>query len=110
MLKKLLAVVALLCSVTAFAAVDVNKATDAELDAIKGIGPAMSSRILDERKKGAFKNWDDLLTRVKGVGPANAARFSADGLTVNGDAFKTTAATPAKAEKPADKKAETAKK
>ncbi len=117
MLKKLLAhmlaIVALLCAATSFAA-DVNKATEAELDGVRGIGPAMTARILDERKKGAFKDWDDLIGRVKGVGPANAARFSKEGLTVNGDAFKAAAATPAdktsKSDKAAEKKTDTAKK
>ena len=71
-----------------FAAVDVNKATVAELDGIKGIGPAMSTRILDARKKGEFKSWDDLLARVKGIGQGNAAKYSAGGLTVNGAPFK----------------------
>ena len=113
MLKKLLAVVALLCAATSFAA-DINKATEAELDGVRGIGPATTARILEERKKGAFKDWNDLIDRVKGVGPANAARFSKEGLTVNGEAFKTAAATPAdktsKADKAADKKTDTAKK
>ncbi len=113
MFKKLLAVVALMCAATSYAA-DVNKATEAELDGVRGIGPAMTARILDERKKGAFKDWDDLIGRVKGVGPANAARFSKEGLTVNGDAFKAAAATPAdkaaKADKATDKKTDTAKK
>jgi len=119
MLKKLLAAMALLCAATSFAA-DVNKASEAELDGVRGIGPAMSARILEERKKGAFKDWDDLIGRVKGVGSTNAERFSKEGLTVNGEAFKATAATPAdkkakadktaKADKAADKKTETAKK
>jgi competence protein ComEA len=88
MVKKLLAVLALLCAATSFAAIDVNKATVADLDGIKGIGPAMSARILDARKKGEFKSWDDLLARVKGIGQGNAARYSAGGLTVNGEPFK----------------------
>ena len=69
MLKKILAVLAMLYAFAAFAAVDVNKATATELDGIKGIGPVMSKRILDERKKGEFKNWDDLMVRVKGIAP-----------------------------------------
>lgn len=113
MWKKLWAVAALLCAATSFAA-DVNKASEAELDGVRGIGPAMTKRILEERKKGAFKDWNDVIERVKGVGPANAARFSKEGLTVNGEAFKAAAATPAdkaaKADQAADKKTETAKK
>jgi competence protein ComEA len=51
MLKKILALVAMLYALNCLAAVDVNKAGAAELDSIKGVGPAMSERILDERKK-----------------------------------------------------------
>ena len=108
MLKKILALVAMLYAAACFAAVDVNKANAAELDSIKGIGPSMSTKILDERKKnGNFKDWPDFIDRVKGVGEGNAAKFSTDGLTVNGAAFKGAAATPAakKEDKKEDKKA-----
>lgn len=87
MLKKLLlAVVTLIASMGfAFAQVDVNKADQAALDGIKGIGPKMSKAILDERKKGGdFKDWGDLEARVKGVGEKSAVRLSDAGLTVNG--------------------------
>jgi competence protein ComEA len=105
-------VLALLCA-TSFAAVDVNKASPTELEAVKGIGPSMSARIVAARKAGAFKDWTDLQTRVKGVRAANATKFSADGLTVNGAAFSATAVAKADtravpAPKPA--KAATAKK
>lgn len=99
MLKKILAVVAMLYAAACFAAVDVNKATAAELDGIKGIGPGISTKILDERKKGSFKDWTDFVDRVKGVGEGNAAKFSAEGLTVNGQTFKG-AAPAAKKEEP----------
>ena len=97
MLKKLLLLVAMLYASAAFAAVDVNKATAAELDGIKGIGPGISTKILDERKKGNFKDWTDFIERVKGVGDGNAAKFSTEGLTVNGAGFKGAPAAPAKA-------------
>lgn len=107
MLKKILAIVTLLYAAVAFAAVDVNKATAAELDGIKGIGPAVSTKILDERKKGNFKDWNDFISRVKGVGEGNAAKFSSEGLTVNGAGFKATAAAaPAAPAAKADSKAE----
>jgi competence protein ComEA len=93
MWKRILAILAMLYAVAAFAAVvDVNKATAAELDSVKGIGPAISSKIIDERKKGSFKDWQDFIARVKGVGEKNAAKFSSEGLTVNGSAFKGAAA------------------
>jgi len=93
MLKKILAVLAMLYAAAAFAAVDVNKATAADLDGLKGIGPVMSQRILDERKKGKFKSWEDLISRVKGISEGNAAKFSGEGLTVDGTEFKPAAAT-----------------
>lgn len=99
MLKKILAIVAMLYASLAFAAVDVNKATAAELDGIKGIGPGISTKIIDERKKGNFKDWNDFIERVKGVGDGNAAKFSSEGMTVNGAAFKGAAAPAAKEEK-----------
>jgi competence protein ComEA len=104
MLKKILALVAMLYAAASFAAVDVNKASAADLDGIKGIGPTTSTRILDERKKGNFKDWNDFIERVKGVGEGNAAKFSAEGMTVNGTAFKGAAAAPAKADAKTDAK------
>ena len=98
MFKKLLAFFAAMSLVAAFAAVDVNKASEAELDGLKGIGPVTTKLIVTERKKGEFKNWDDFITRVKGVGDKNAAKFSAEGLTVGGASYKGAAAAPAKAD------------
>ena len=50
MKKTLLALVLGLATALSFAAVDVNKATEADLDSIKGIGPGTSSKILQERQ------------------------------------------------------------
>ena len=106
MLKKILAVVAMLYAAACFAAVDVNKATEAELDSVKGIGPAISTRILDERKKGNFKDWNDFVVRIKGVGEGNAAKFSSAGLTVNGAPFKGAAPAAASTDEVKNSKAE----
>ncbi len=108
MFKKISAfVAALLLTAVAFAAVDVNKGTAAELDGVKGLGPAKSKLILDERKKGEFKSWDDLISRVKGMGEKSAAKLSAEGLTVGGASYKAAAAkTEAKADAKADTKAD----
>ncbi|MDB5892637.1 MAG: hypothetical protein JWQ88_168 [Rhodoferax sp.] len=105
MLKKILAAMAMLYAAATFAAVDVNKATAADLDGVKGVGPSISTRILDERKKGNFKDWNDFIERIKGVGEGNAAKFSAEGMTVNGDAYKGANALPAKVEAKKDTKA-----
>src|SRR3954468_23088416 len=104
MFKKIIATLVLLLSAAmAMAAVDVNKATEAELDSVKGIGPGTSKVIISERKKGDFKSWDDFITRVKGVGEKRATSLSEAGLTVGGTGYK-----PATAKK--DDKATTAKK
>ncbi|MBS0450276.1 MAG: helix-hairpin-helix domain-containing protein [Proteobacteria bacterium] len=101
MLKKLLAGLAMLAAASAFAAVDANKATPADLDGIKGVGPAMSQRIVDARKQGEFKSWDDFMARVKGVKEKKAEKLSSEGLTVNGQSFKSAAAPAAAAAAPA---------
>ncbi len=92
MLKKIITLIVALSAALCFAAaLDINKASEAELDSIKGIGPATSSKILAERKKASFKDWSDFIARVQGIGEANAARFSAEGVTVNDLSFKATA-------------------
>ncbi len=102
MLKKLVSIFLMMSAAFAFAAVDVNKATVADLDSIKGIGPAISGKIIDERKKGNFKDWNDFIERVKGIGDGNAAKLSTAGLTVNGSSFS---GAPAATTKPASKTA-----
>jgi competence protein ComEA len=103
MIKKLMLAVATLVATMgfAFAQVDVNKADAAALDSVKGVGPAMSKKIIDERSKGEFKDWADFQKRVKGVGDKNAAKLSQAGLQVNGKSKEGAAM----AAKPADAKA-----
>jgi competence protein ComEA len=40
--------------------------------------------ILEERKKGQFKDWPDFESRIKGIGGKSADKLSEAGLTVNG--------------------------
>ena len=63
-------------------AVDVNRASEAELDGIKGLGPSSTARILKAREAGPFQSWEDFMARVKGIKPATANKLSAAGLTV----------------------------
>ena len=101
MLKKIVAFATLaLASMAALAAVEANKGSAAELDALPGVGPALSQRILDARKQGEFKDWNDLMARVKGVKEKAAAKLSGAGLTVNGKPY----ADAPKAAAPAPKK------
>ena len=105
MIKKLLCVLAMLfATATAWAAVDVNKADQATLESVKGIGTKMSTRILDERKKSPFKDWADLMVRVKGVKEGTATKLSKEGLTVNGASYNSAAPAPKPAAKKDDKK------
>jgi competence protein ComEA len=81
-------VVALMCCHTALA-LDINQANEAELDSIKGMGPALSAKVLKVRAHGAFKDWPDLIHRVSGIRQNKAQLFSEQGLTVNGESFTT---------------------
>ncbi|WP_342129142.1 ComEA family DNA-binding protein [Hydrogenophaga sp. OTU3427] len=74
------------------AAVDANTASAADLDSVKGVGPGTSSKIMDARKSGPFKDWNDLIDRVSGIGPGSATKLSANGLTVNGATYVGTTA------------------
>ena len=66
------------------AGVDVNSASPAQLQEIKGIGPKMAQVIIDERERGGrFDSLTDLSERVKGIGPKKAAALQAGGLTVD---------------------------
>jgi competence protein ComEA len=86
MLKRLLVLIAgLLFAAGLAVAQEVNKADQAALDSVKGIGPKLSKAIVDERNKnGNFKDWDDFEKRVKGIGDKNSTKMSEAGLTVNG--------------------------
>ncbi|KAF7598093.1 MAG: competence protein ComE [Candidatus Dactylopiibacterium carminicum] len=70
MLKKLLlaCITCFALNGLALAAVNINTATQEQLEALPDIGPAKARAILDYRKaNGAFKRIDDL-KNVKGIG------------------------------------------
>lgn len=110
MIRNFLSLLLAVFALNAFAAVDANQATRADLETVKGIGPGLSAKIVDARKTGQFKDWGDLVERVGGIGPGNAAKLSQAGLTVGGASYdgKPVAAAPAKEAKA--KKAEKAEK
>ena len=96
MFKQILAALAaLVFAAAAHAAVDANTASQAELEAIRGIGPTLSTVIGSERNKTVFQDWSDLVGRVKGLGERNAAKFSERGLTVDGKPYAATTSTSA---------------
>lgn len=75
-------------------ATDINQASEADLDSLKGVGPATTQRILAEREKAPFADWANLMARVKGLRPTTARKLSDQGLTVNGVPFGGTPARP----------------
>ena len=64
--------------------VEVNTASQAQLESLRGVGVALSQRLLEERSRRPFADWNDLAARVPGVGPKLAERLSAQGLRVGG--------------------------
>lgn len=104
MIRHLIATLLAVFALNAFAAVEANQATRADLETVKGIGPGLSGKILEARKTGSFKNWADLVDRVGGIGPGNAGKLSQGGLTVAGSGFDATSVA-AKSSKASDPKA-----
>ncbi len=79
-------VTALLAGV-AWAQVDLNKATEIELDGLKGLGPALTRELMTERQKAPFRDWPDVMQRVKGIGPQKALSLSEQGLRIQGQGY-----------------------
>jgi len=90
MFKKFIAIVLAFFAAAAFASVDINKANQAELEAVKGLGTVTAGKIIDERKKGSFKDWSDVQQRMSGIKDARATKLSNAGLTVGGEVYKST--------------------
>jgi len=72
---------------TPSAALELNSASLAELEALSGVGTALAARIVEERARRPFDDWVDARRRLKGLGPKLAARLSEQGLTVGGAPF-----------------------
>jgi competence protein ComEA len=92
-------------------AVDINQATAAQLEGLRGIGPRTADIIVRERERGGrFESLDDLSERVRGIGQKKAQALQAAGLTIGaaGVAPKSAAAA-APAARPAPGKAAAAK-
>ena len=83
-MKQLLKMFAiLLVAGSAWAAVDINTATQSELEGVRGLGPAKAKAIIAYREKhGSFKTLDDL-DNVKGFGKSSIAKLRGE-LSVEG--------------------------
>lgn len=103
-MKKLLLILSsllLFCS-SAMAAINLNTASQQELESLNGIGPAKAKAILDYRtKQGPFKTVDDL-KNVPGIGDKTLEKLRKD-IAVSGKSMApqvkpgATPAVPAKA-------------
>lgn len=87
-------VMLLACLGQTCAAVDINHATELDLDSIKGIGPSTARKIVTQRQLKRFDSWQDFIQRVPGIGEKKAQRMSENGLTVNGQRFGASTASP----------------
>ena len=56
------------------ARIDPNSATVSQLESLPGVGPALASRIVEARAQSPFRNLADL-DRVKGIGPAKLEKL-----------------------------------
>ena len=77
----------ILCICNTGWALDINLASEAELDGLRGLGPAFPRRVMAERDIRPFTDWPDLMRRVSGMGRVTAKKLSAQGLTVSGQAL-----------------------
>ncbi len=65
--------------------VNVNTASQSELESIRGLGPSKAKAIIAEREKGgAFYDSYDLQSRVRGIGERSVSRLMENGLKIEG--------------------------
>ena len=79
-------VVALAVSSLGFATtspINVNTATQSELESIRGIGPSKAKTIIAERLDGGhFQDANDLQKRVRGIGMKSVEKMVNNGLSI----------------------------
>ena len=67
--------------------INVNTATQSELESIKGIGPSKAKTIITERMDGGhFQDANDLQKRVRGIGMKSVEKMVDNGLTIEAPA------------------------
>ncbi|TSE25628.1 comE: comEA protein [Tepidimonas sediminis] len=74
------------------AQVEANRASAAELQTVRGIGPVLAARIVEARAQRPFAGWDDFEQRVPGVGVKTAQKLSLHGLRIDGRSYGAEAA------------------
>lgn len=74
-MRRLFCMLLCLLAAPAFAALELNSATEAELDALPGVGPSRAQAIIEHRtKNGPFASVDEL-RNVKGIGDKTFAEL-----------------------------------
>lgn len=66
---------------------ELAQARELDLDGLRGLGPATTGRILQERERQPFRDWSDLMQRVPGIGAKKAAQLSGQGLRIQGQGY-----------------------
>lgn len=93
-------------SFNAFAAVNINTATQEQLETLKGVGPAKAKAIIDYRtKNGPFKKIEDL-DKVHGIGEGLLKNLKPEITLTGATSVKPEAKTSPKSAKADDKKAD----
>jgi len=65
---------------------DLNQATRAEIEAVRGVGVELTERLLQARAQGHFVDWADLRRRVKGLSRRAMEGFAEAGFRIRGQA------------------------
>ena len=86
-MKHPFALVLLASSMVCAQTLDLERVREADLDGLRGLGPATTRLILQERERQPFKDWKDLMKRTPGIGPKKAAQLSEQGLRVQGKPY-----------------------
>jgi len=91
-MKRLTATLALASSLAGAqpAPIALEHARELDLDGLRGLGPATTRRMLQEREHAPFRDWTDLMQRVPGIGPRKAQDLSEQGLRVQGQPYPST--------------------
>jgi competence protein ComEA len=84
LLKSLVfSVIVAVSGLVAASPINVNTATQTELESIKGIGPSKAKTIIAERLDGGhFQDANDLQKRVRGIGMKSVEKMVDNGLTI----------------------------
>jgi len=84
-MKRILSMLALLP--LAATALEINTASQAQLEQLPGLGVATAECILQARAERPFADWNDLGARVSGLRGKRAAQLDRQGLDANGKAL-----------------------